>query len=199
MELNTSPILKGFQVLDMNDLKKAKQLFTNEGLIFPSIPGELAGQLKEHYKWLFSTRELKMTPYNLQYFLQECDEGNNENYALLAHTGHGINSYAIQYYLVYESLRMFLFLPWGGVYTCDDTATFKVNECFFLVDQIISMAMMPGILTDEKYLMVVAGGWHDSYWSLTDRKHQIENGGIKGSAEVLDKALLWLKSQHSKM
>ena len=35
---------------------------------------------------------------------------------MLSHSGHGVNSYAIHYYLVQRPLRMFLQLGWGGVY-----------------------------------------------------------------------------------
>jgi hypothetical protein len=53
----------------MTDIEKARQLFRDAGLAFPTIPGELAEQLKEHGQWLFSTRPLEMSPYNLQHYL----------------------------------------------------------------------------------------------------------------------------------
>lgn len=85
----------------MTDIEKARHLFQEAGLAFPTIPGALVAGLKEQGKWLFSTRELKMSPYNLQHYVHEVDGSHVEDYAVLCHSGHGTNSYAIQYYLVY--------------------------------------------------------------------------------------------------
>lgn len=50
-----------------------------------------------------------MSPYNLQYYVEEMDQAD-ATYVVLAHSGHGTNSYAIQYYLVSGPLRLFLHL-----------------------------------------------------------------------------------------
>ncbi len=57
----------------MTDIEKARQLFRDAGLAFPTIPEELAEQLKEHGRWLFSTRPLGLSPYNLQHYLEEVE------------------------------------------------------------------------------------------------------------------------------
>ena len=100
----------------MSDIDKAKQLFQKAGLSFPPIPPELSSQLKEQSEWLFSTRPIEVSPYILRHYVDEAEKSAVKDYALLAHSGHGVNSYAIQYYLVDGPLRMFLHLGWGGVY-----------------------------------------------------------------------------------
>ena len=102
---------------DDMDEEKARALFTRAGLAFPTIPEELASRLKKQDTWRYSTRELKMSPYNLLHYVREGDRGAVDDYAVLCHSGHGSNSYALQYYLVNGPLRMFLHLAWGGVYT----------------------------------------------------------------------------------
>src|SRR5208337_266479 len=100
----------------MSDIDKAKHLFQKAGLSFPPIPNELASRLKEQGEWVFSTRPIEVSPYVLRHYVDEAEKTDVEDNALLAHSGHGVNSYAIQYYLVYGPLRMFLHLGWGGVY-----------------------------------------------------------------------------------
>jgi hypothetical protein len=38
----------------MSDIEKARRLFRDAGLAFPAIPEELAAQLRERDRWLFS-------------------------------------------------------------------------------------------------------------------------------------------------
>jgi hypothetical protein len=96
----------------MADAEEARKLFQKAGLTFPSIPEELVPRLKEQDKWLFSTREISISPYSLEHYVGEM---NVADYVILSHPGHCVNSWAIQYYLVYKALRMFLHLGWGGL------------------------------------------------------------------------------------
>src|ERR1700733_11653223 len=106
----------------MTDIEKARKLFHDSGLAFPTVPEELAVRIKEgvnerlpmrdgindrhRSSWLFSTRELDMSPYNLQHYTDEAESGPVNDYVIVSHSGHGVNSYAIQYYLLRGSLRM---------------------------------------------------------------------------------------------
>jgi hypothetical protein len=96
----------------MTDIGKARRLFHEAGLAFPKIPDEFAPRLKERDEWLFSTREIQASPYNLHHYVREIERNPVEDYVVLSHSGHGANSYAIQYYLVQGALRMFLHLSW---------------------------------------------------------------------------------------
>ncbi len=62
------------------------------------------------------------------------------DYAVLSHSGHGVNSYAIQYYLVLGGLRAFLHLGWGGVYMDANATAASIAECFSLADKVVAMA-----------------------------------------------------------
>jgi hypothetical protein len=177
----------------MTDVEKARQLFQEAGLPFPTIPKELSAGLKKQSKWLFSTRELKMSPYNLQHYVVE-GEGVPGEYAILCHSGHGVNSYAIQYYLVYGPLRMFLHLGYGGVYMDADAAASKIRECFSLADEIVPAAMMVGKLGAGERLTIVGSDFYGSYWAAPGQSRQKERTGSKGPAEVLTEVFHWLKS-----
>lgn len=174
----------------MSDIEKARKLFGDAGLSFPMIPDRFAGGLREHGRWLFSTRELKMSPYNLQYYVDE-SEGPAE-YVIIGQSGHGVNSYAIQYYHVSGPLRLFLHLGWGGVYMDAGTAASKVRECFSLADNIV-YEVTNGWLHDINHLLIVASDFYGSYWAVSGENHQPENLYPNDPAQVLSEALHWLK------
>ena len=175
----------------MADVEKARTLFEEAGLAFPDIPQELAERLKEQDKWLFATREVSISPYNLEHYV--C-EANVKDYVILSHSGHGVNSYAIQYYVVYKILRMFLHLGWGGVYMDAKAAATKIHDCFSLANEIIPVAQASrggagwgpannrgvGLLRE---LLVLPG---------ENRRDEVE--GAEGPALVLAGALRWFQS-----
>jgi hypothetical protein len=177
----------------MTDIKKARHLFQKAGLAFPTIPNEFATGLKERDEWLFSTRELKMSPYNLEHFVREGD-GFLGDYAVLCHSGHGVNSYAIQYYLVYDPLRMFLHLGWGGVYMDADAAADNIRQCFSLADEIVLVMGTVQRLRSGDRLTIVGSDFYGSYWSSPGESCRKEDPDSKRPAEVLAEVLYWLKS-----
>jgi hypothetical protein len=176
----------------MTDIEKARQLFRNAGLAFPTIPEELSEQLKEHGRWLFSTRPLDMSPYNLQHYLEEVEVSQVKDYAVLSHSGHGVNSYAIQYYLVNGSLRMFLHLGWGGVYSDrrEDEAT--IRDCFSMADHIVRAAQGMGRFQAGERLTIVGSDFYGSYWIPPGESRRGEIEGRKGPLKVLAEVFDWL-------
>ena len=76
----------------MTDHEKARHLFQTAGLAFPEIPEELAVKLKERGEWLFSTRDIEISPYDLWHYVEESDSTLVDDYAILCHSGNGANS-----------------------------------------------------------------------------------------------------------
>jgi len=175
----------------MADVEKARTLFEEAGLAFPNIPQELAERLKEQGNWLFATREVIMSPYNLEHYV--C-EANVKDYVILSHSGHGVNSYAVQYYLVYNVLRMFLHLGWGGVYMDAKTTASKIHDCFSLANEIIPVAQQAGAILGGDRLTIVGSDFYGSYWLLPGKNRRDEVEGAKGPVVVLTGALRWLQS-----
>jgi hypothetical protein len=176
----------------MTDSEKARRLFQEAGLAFPTIPTELAERLKERGEWLFSTRELTMSPYNLQHYIDEVEGATVKDYAVLCHSGHGVNSYAIQYYLVYRYLRMFLHLRWGGVYTDEHAAASKIRECFSLGDRIVAVALKLRKSGARGRLMIVGSDFYGSYWSAPGQSPAEERCDSRTPADMLGEVLNWL-------
>ncbi len=176
----------------MSDIDKARQLFRNAGVAFPTIPAQLAEHLKEHGQWLFSTRPLDMSPYHLQHYLEEVEVSQVKDYVVLSHSGHGVNSYAIQYYLVQGSLRMFLHLGWGGVYMDPGETAVTIRDCFSMTDQIASLAQTAGLLQAGERLTIVASDFYGSYWIPPGESRRGEVNGREGPLKVLTEVLDWL-------
>jgi hypothetical protein len=175
----------------MTDIGKATKLFEKAGLLFPGIPDELAARLKERDKWLFSTRKISMSPYNLQHYV---DELNARDYVILSHSGHGVNSYAIQYYLVYKALRMFLHLGWGGAYGDINRDATQIRECFELANRITRLVLDVRKIPSGDRLTIVGSDFYGSYCSLPGENRRDGPEGLGGPAAVLTGALRWLES-----
>lgn len=85
---------------------------------------------------------------------------------MLAHAGHGVNSYAIHYYLVKCPLYLFLQIPWGGAYEDSLRSTEEVNTTFGLAACLINaldQALESKRLRRKDRLLVVASGFYGSY------------------------------------
>jgi hypothetical protein len=180
------------------DIEKARQLFRDAGLAFPTIPAELAAQLKERRRWLFSTRSMDASPYNLGHYVEEAERTQIGDYSVLSHSGHGVNSYAIQYYLVHGSLRMFLFLAWGGVYGDAKADAAQIRDCFSIADQIVTAAQEVLRFKAGERLTVVVSDFYGSYWLRPGENRQgkdaIRENRSKKPSEALTEALGWLTS-----
>jgi hypothetical protein len=199
----------------MTDIEKARRLFRDAGLAFPTIPEELAAQLREQGNrrlpmrdnigdsyapsWLFCTRPLDMSPYNLQHYVHEVEETQVNDYAVVSHSGYGVNSYAIQYYLVQGSLRMFLHLGWGGVYMDATAAAARIRDCFSIADQVVAAAQSVGRFQAGERLTVVGSDFYGSYWLPAEKSRRGKVAGRKDRLDVtplqvLTEALDWLTS-----
>jgi hypothetical protein len=183
----------------MSDIEKARQVFEKAGLAFPTIPEKLAEQLKEQSKWVFSTRPIDEWPYFLNSYVKEAEKPEVDDYVVLCHAGHGVNSYAIHYYLVQGSLRMFLQLSWGGIYSDESKDAARIRDCFSLADQIASMAKTVGPFQAGTHLTVVVSNFGGSYWLPPGKSRRGEASGDKGTLQVLTQTLTWLKRRQTKM
>jgi hypothetical protein len=93
---------------EVSGLSQARAVFSKAELAFPAIPKDLAARLVEREPWVFSTRPLPAWTYEIDRFVDEARSGVVDDYAVLAHAGHGANSYALHYYVVRGPLALFL-------------------------------------------------------------------------------------------
>ena len=180
----------------MTDIENAKQLFQEAGLAFPTLPEKLAVRLRKRGEWHFSTRKIKITPYFLKYYVEEVNGTHVKDYATLAHSGQGRNSWALHYYIVFGPLRMFLQLGWGGIYMDADAAAAKIHECFLLADQIVSLAK--SVCKESDKLTIVGSDFHGSYLEIPGQDPQEETNCFRDPVDVLIIALQWMSDNAEK-
>jgi len=172
---------------------KGKPALPQGWAIFPTIPDELAVRLKEKDTWVFSTREIELSPYLIKHYIDEFDLGNVEDYVVLSHSGHGVNSYAIQYYLVHGKLVMFLHLGWGGVYSDVKEDRVNIRDSFAIADKIVLVAKTSAKLRKDNRLLIVGSDFYGSYWYVSGKKEQKQDTDLSRPVEVLTEVLQWLK------
>jgi len=112
-------------------IEQARRLFNEAGLLAPPVPDSLAGTFQERGPWTFASRDLgRHSLYAFRRFVNEGLNANCPEYIAVGHAGHGINSYAMHYFLVYGPVALFLQIPYGGAYMDPAEAVADVNERF---------------------------------------------------------------------
>jgi len=147
----------------------ARVLLAREGLVLPFIPTALRVGFRKRSPWCFSTRPVTVWPYTVPAYLHEALEEHPRPYALLAHAGHGINSYALHYFLVHPPLQLFIQVGWGGVYMDSQKATASVNAHFRLVAPVIRavrQAVKGGRIGHDERLTVFASTFSSQSWAV---------------------------------
>lgn len=92
-----------------------------------------------------------------------------EDYLLLGHAGHGVNSWAIHYYLVRGPLALFIQVGFGGAYIKRDSSVQKLTAAFIKAQELIrrfEKAQDAGWLSSaSQRWVVVASDFYGSRWT----------------------------------
>ena len=104
--------------------------FSQAGLAPPPVPEAFAPRLKAYGEWIFATIDPPARPYDVFHYLEQQAGDGEGDYLLIAHDGHGMNSWALHYFLVSGPLVCFLQLPWGGVLTDEAAAAERIAAAF---------------------------------------------------------------------
>ena len=150
-------------------IERARALFAAEQLPFPPLPERFAATLREESQHLYVTRSLEAGPYNLEiYSLEIQQEPAVPDYAVVGFDGHGINSWAVHYYLVEGALALFIQLPWGGAYVDADEGRRTVTAAFTWADKLqadVQRARQQGLIPEGWRLLVVASQFAAAGWA----------------------------------
>lgn len=167
-------------------------LFEGWGLAFPPVPGDLAPALRVLGPGLLGTREGVPSPYDLGWFLADL-ASDPSDYLVVGHAGHGVNSWAMHYYLVHGPLALLLQVPWGGAYMDSEAATAAVGAAFADARELLAAADALG-LTPGEHLVVVESGAAPSRWGVASRRAPDLASrlvGLERSARPLRAAIAW--------
>jgi hypothetical protein len=90
------------------------------------------------------------------------------NYAVVGFDGHGINSWAVHYYLVDDALALFIQLAWGGAYVDADQASRGITGVFAWAEKLqaeIRRTRSDGLIPPGWRLLVVVSQFAQSGWA----------------------------------
>ncbi len=185
----------------MNDsptILTIKKRFQEAALTLPPIPADLASQLIERRDWCFSTTPLERSPYAFDDFVREGIRPEVPDSLVLAHAGHGVNSYALHYFLVRTPLHLFLQAAWGGVYMDEAKARSEVNECFRLVVLLVAAvdrAKAAGLFQPGERLIVVVSSFSGGFWCKPGEEppdHRVSPAPAS-PCDILNQAVAWME------
>lgn len=166
---------------EIDSIEDFKDFFKKEGLNFPSV-AEKFPQLKKLSSFLFSTRsDDALDPYSLSWFLNEIETKKVDDYLIIGHTGHGVNSWAMHVYFVHGPFACFLQKRWGGVYDDPKRSTELFNRALLAIEHIqkhLAKAQEENKLKDNQRLVLVESDFSDNKWTWIE----------EGSGEVKDEA-----------
>lgn len=94
------------------------------------IPAAQESALKKRDDFWYSTLGETMNPYNFSHYVDFCMRPGGRDFLVVGHGGHGINSYAVSYYLRLGKVRLLLQFGWGGVYMPEPETTTRVARYF---------------------------------------------------------------------
>ncbi len=146
----------------------AQSLFEIEKLPFPPMPVPLVTLLRQEGAAVFSTKMLNTSPYEFGHYLKEFESDSAiAPYALVGFAGHGINSWAVHFYIVHEGLALFIQLPWGGAYLEPEPARAKIADLFewsALLQSKLSLARQMSGIPKAQWLQVAASHFSFAGW-----------------------------------
>lgn len=154
-------------------LTEAQHFFTQQGLPFPYIPPEMRPAIHRIGEAVYGTHEHAESLYDIAPFVEEAATQPVEDYILLGEAGHGINSYAIHYYLVRGPLAVFIQKSWGGAYTDVRQAEKDIAETFHRVEQLVdavAAAQQRGVFPPGARLIVTDSSFYGSSWIYLEQQ-----------------------------
>jgi hypothetical protein len=181
---------------------RVKRTFERAGLAVPPIPERFKRSLRVLDGWCFATRKIDgFSMYSFDGLISEALCGHAPDYVAISHAGHGVNSYAVSYFLVDGPLVLLTQAPWGGVYMEADSAASGVKALFDRCSELIdAISQAPGplqagrlVVVDSTMRGMNAWGWVSG--PLPDKSvadEWVETHSARGAATGA--ALEWLRN-----
>jgi hypothetical protein len=150
-------------------VEQARAAFAREQLPFPPLPEVLAARMRADGEHIFSTIDHQFGPYTLEAHLGPAlTVAVPEDYAIIGFDGHGINSWAVHYYLAEPGLALFIQIAWGGAYTKPDEERPRIAQAFATaarLQETVARAREAGRLPPGWRLVVVVTDFGRPGWA----------------------------------
>jgi hypothetical protein len=101
-------------------------------------------------------------------FIDEVVQRDIAEYVVIAHAGHGINSWAMHYFLVSGPVALFVQKAWGGAYMDRAQGTRAVNETFTNAESFVEAsekARADGKISEDERIVVQVSDFYDNQWA----------------------------------
>lgn len=140
-------------------------------LALPPVPVPFQPDLKRRDEWVWSTRPIDpMDMYLFRRYVDEALASPVDDYLAISHAGHGVNSYGLNYHLVYGPLALFTQNGWGGVYTDPVESQARVAATFRLAADLIASSKSHRSADHERSRVQLVVAFSDfrgvSWWRL---------------------------------
>lgn len=120
-----------------------RETFTRANLPAPPVPELFEPLLQAFAPWWFGTRRTRgLYQYGVQ-LLAEADDPQVLDYLIVGHAGHGVNSYALHYFVRLGPLLLVLELGAGGAYSDPEQTRRTTEEVFAAATALL--AAIPGL------------------------------------------------------
>jgi hypothetical protein len=176
------------------------ETFRSRGLPVPPVPASLRPALKRRGPWCWATSDGVTGLGMYSWSMEEVEavltgQGARHSYLAVSHAGHGINSYAVTYHLVYLGLAVFLQDGWGGIYMDNDAQAASLADmfrrCQALIERWDTQPQPPGrglLCIESRLRGTAACGWVAADGRPLQRflrEHQVGSGEALAHAEGL--------------
>ncbi|MFO1056680.1 MAG: hypothetical protein U1E53_06890 [Dongiaceae bacterium] len=142
-------------------------VFAAEALPVPPLPVPLAGQLRRLDRETFGTRRPAAPLYDIAAHLEAAAEP--EESLLLGFDGHGVNSWAVHYYLSTPALLLLVQRPWGGAYMDAGGNRADIAETFAAIAALLdATAHAADRLPPGRRLAAIVSAFGPSQWAWLD-------------------------------
>ena len=144
-----------------------REAFAAESLPAPPLPEPLAGQLRRLDPATFGTRRPAARLYDIAAHLEAAAEP--EESLLLGFDGHGVNSWAVHYYLSTTALLLLVQRPWGGAYMDAASGRADIAETFAAIAALLdALAGAADRLPPGRRLAAIVSAFGPSQWAWLD-------------------------------
>lgn len=142
------------------------------GIDVPPSPPELRSKLGwiEPHTW--ATRPIPWSLYRVEAWAEEAEHGDAPDYLVIGHAGHGVNSYALSYFLVHQNLQLFLQMGLGGVYMDGDHSRRAVRAALRAAEELVQAAENAAPrCAGRSPMRVIASDFYGARWTRPSERN----------------------------
>lgn len=170
-------------------LRSLEAAFVAAGLPSPPVPAAFVPLLQVFAPWWFGTRRTPGLYQGGTSLFAEADDAAVKDFLITGHAGHGLNSYAIHYFLRHEGALLLFEFAFGGVYTDPARSTADVAEAFAAAAAIVdALGSLRRRGVPRAGLRLIVSSVRLSQWQAG------VDGGAGNWREVLRDAVAWARS-----